>query len=68
MRSMRSGWRAAHSSATSDPMEWPTSAAFAMPAASSTRTIQSAMAAMLGSGGPCDLPWAGRSTASTLRP
>ena len=56
------------SSATSAPIEWPTSAALFRPAASISAAVQSAMAAMLSSAGPSDQPWPGKSTASTLRP
>ena len=63
-----SAWRAAVSSATSAPIEWPTSAACFTPAAAISAAVQSAIAAMLASAGPSDRPWPGKSTASTLRP
>ena len=63
-----SPWRAAQSSATSAPMEWPTSAACFTPVSAIKAAVQSAIAAMVASAGPSERPWPGRSTASTLRP
>ena len=62
------GWRAAVSSATSDPMEWPMIRALRAPAASISAAVQSAMAPMEASGSPPERPWPGRSGASTLEP
>ena len=64
----RSGKRAAASRLMSEPMLWPTSVAACTPAASSRATIQSACASTLGSSGPSERPWPGRSTASTEQP
>ena len=66
-RLTRAPWRAAASSATSAPMEWPTRAACSIASASSRVISQSAMAGTESSAGPSDLPWPGRSSASTLR-
>src|SRR5436190_376556 len=63
-----SPWRAAQSSATSAPIEWPTRAACLTPASSISRAVQSAIAATLANGAPSDQPWPGKSTASTRRP
>ena len=62
------GWRAAVSSATNAPIEWPTKAAFVRPAAVMNFAVQSASAAILANGVPGDLPWPGKSSASTERP
>ena len=64
----RAGCRAAASSTTREPMEWPTSWAVSISSASSARITQSAMSAMASKGGPAERPWPGRSRASTLRP
>jgi hypothetical protein len=62
------GCRAAVSSAISDPMEWPTSLALDMPAASSSAAVQSAISAIVASGLPAERPCAGRSGASSPKP
>jgi hypothetical protein len=49
-------------------MEWPTMLAFSSFAASSSRSTQSAISAMVAVGGPSDRPCAGKSSASALRP
>jgi hypothetical protein len=64
----RSGARAAASSAISEPMLWPASAARCTPAASISASTQSAMASTLFSAGPSLRMWPGRSTASTPWP
>jgi hypothetical protein len=63
-----SGWRAAVSSAISEPMEWPTSFALGAPAASISAAVQSAISAIVGNGLPGERPWPGRSGASTEKP
>ena len=49
-------------------MLWPASAACFTPAASSSASVQSAIASMLASAGPALRMWPGRSTASTPKP
>ena len=63
------GWRAAHSSAISEPMLWPnTSTGARTPAAATSAMIQSAIASTVASGAPALRLWPGRSTASTANP
>ena len=66
--STRSEKRAHSSSATSDPMLWPTTDAVSTPAASMTFDTHSAMSPIDARGGPSDRPCPGRSTASTSCP
>ena len=63
-----SGCRAAVSSATSEPMEWPTIIALRAPAAAISAAVKSAMAAIDWSGSPSERPCPGRSGASTPNP
>ena len=58
-RLARVGAPAAASSAISEPMLWPTHAACATPAVSSSASAQPASASTLASGGPALRPWPG---------
>ena len=49
-------------------MLWPTRLASPTSAASIRAASQSAIAGIVGRGGPSERPWPGRSTASTLPP